>query len=170
MKYAPGSPLPAPPIVGQNVALLPDGTVDPDHKTDCGESCVSSVVWASTEYSISPGCIRQAMNPTGPDGLTTGQMLARFLNGVGVRATRDVLYHGEIWKHLAELRNHGKYQIMLGNWLDPVLLHWVVAYERSSTGVWVMEPWSATRREYQQQFVNASSAGEVVTCYLWQSW
>lgn len=170
MRYSPGTTLPAPPIVGQNVTLLPDGTVDPDHATDCGESCVAAVLLAHSGFEITPGCVRQAIAPGSTTGLTTGGMLARFLNGVGVRAIREYVYTADIWEHLADLRHHGKYVILLGNWLDPLLLHWVVAYQRTSTGVWVMEPWTGTRREYGRQFIIASFNGESVTCNLWQSW
>lgn len=169
MRWANGTPLTPPPIVGQNIAVDPDGTIDPDAATDCGESCVSSVLQVATSYSIPPGCIREAMHGPRGLGLTSADDLTRFLQQMAVSSYRSALSADEYWDALSRLRHYGQYRVILGNWVSDELLHWVVAYERSSTGVWVMDPWTATHVNYSREYVMSRQAQQFVVADLWRA-
>lgn len=140
----PGGVVPQPPAIGQNIAQLPDGTIDPFHANDCGETCAASILKAATSYCLSPGCIRQALSVNADDGLTSASSLALFLEAMGLAAQTSFLEVDQAWAQLQRLRHHGRYAIILGRWIGPSWLHWYLAYEGAPTDVHVMDPWSAS--------------------------
>lgn len=167
-RISPGTPLPWAPLVAQNRVLLPDGSIDPYHATDCGESCVSSVITAHTSYTLTPGCIRQSMELNDDSGITTSNDLWKFLHAMGINSYRVEQSAANEWESLNELRHYGKYRILLGSWESPAFLHWIVAFEKSSTGFKCMDPWNGVYGyielpRFQEQF-----ALSAVVANLWQ--
>lgn len=167
-RIVPGTPLPWAPLVAQNRVLLPDGSIDPDHATDCGESCVSSVITANTSYTLTPGCIRQAMQLNRDSGITTANDLWQFLHAMGINAFRVEQPAANEWASLNELRHHGKYRILLGSWESPDFLHWVVAFEKSSGGIKYMDPWNGTYGYMDLSRFREQYALAAVVANLWR--
>lgn len=152
-----------PAVVGQNVALLPDGSVDPAAATDCGESCVSSVILTYTGLNLSPGCIRQSLAKPAVDGRTNGLDLSRVLRGLGWRARYHSLNPDRSLRSALRYQIlRGRYVIMLGSWDSPSVLHWVLAYGFHDHGVWVMDPWPGALREISNDELGSLGAGQIV--------
>lgn len=154
--------LPVPPIVSQLQSRLPDGGLDPANHSDCGESCLASAFRALRFMSMSPGCVRQSLGLPFSDGSTTASELAYWWNGVHGVAEVAERSKIEIWDELGLLRHHGWYQVVLGFWVQPGFLHWVLAYERTRAGVLVMEPFSGQRALYlEDKVVSLASDAQV---------
>lgn len=132
---------PVPSRVSQNGAILPDGTLDPEHATDCGEACCSSVLSSLLSLSLSPGCVRQSIGPGAVLGYTTRQELALWLVKLLPRSRVRVYDPLDLWQECHHLRRTGRYLLLLGHWLSPSTLHWRVAYEGDANFVWMMDPW-----------------------------
>lgn len=165
-RFVPGAVLPVPAVVPQRQALLPDGTIDPAAETDCGEACLASVLEAASGFALSPGCIRQALGIGEVNGRTVANQVAAFLIGMGVEAFQRHDDAALAWNNLGELRHHGKYQVLLGYWLEFPALHWVLAYERTSNAVRVMDPWHAVHTTLLQPFFRDRYAGDRVVAQL----
>lgn len=166
-RFTNGAVLPKPEIVEQRAYSLPDSGTDPARLTDCGESCLSAIVAEATGFQLSPGCIRAALSLPAEDGRTTGKMLTQFLLGIGIESWNLVQTPGDAWTTCAGLRHHGRYVAILGSWLEADALHWYLAYERSTSGVYVMDPWTAqylwlTKTVFLERF-----RSETVVAKLW---
>lgn len=151
-----------PPLVGQNVARLPDGNVDPAHATDCGEACLASALEGRCGVYLTPGAIRQSLGLPDGNGSSTAEDLADWWNRLrgGAEVTS---FNGDVlWKHLGNLRHYGHYCILLGGWLEPSIGHWVLAYQRSSTALDVMGPWGREYDTYLKGYVDSGSWGSQV--------
>lgn len=135
--------LPRPPVVAQNRYVLPDGNPDPQHANDCGESCVASVILATTGLQFSPGCLRQALGGANRSGLTTANDLRKLCEGCSLHGETLFMDMDELWTRLHQLRRAGHYMLILGYWLSFAEMHWYLAYEGDSQLVWVMDPWTA---------------------------
>lgn len=155
MRFTPGAVLPVPPVVSQLHALGPDGVPDEAAASDCGEACVASVLTVHTSYLLAPGCVRQALGKPRVSGLTTAGDLSGVLRGFGVDSwIRTEPAH--VWDDMARLRHFGRYVLVLGHWLQPSLLHWMLAYERDRDDLLCMDPWRAnlirmSAMEYETQ-------------------
>lgn len=165
-RISPGTPLPVPPLRDQNTDLLPDGTVDPAHFTDCGEACVSSVIEALTSYHVPVGCIRSILRLPQDNGITGPADLNQALAVFRLQSWTLREAAGN-WLKSARLRNHGHYALLLGRWIDPAQLHWVIAYEHGVQGVWVMDPWTASHRYIDAVEIDRLGAGVGVTVNGW---
>lgn len=166
-RWTPQTYLPVPPVVGQRIALLPDGSIDPAALTDCGESCVSSVLQLATSYSIAPGCIRSAIGLPWDNGRSTTDELASFLTSMGVRSWVYASDANGAWAHLAHGRHYGYMRIILGRWIDTGHLHYMVAYERSSSVIECMDPWIGDYRSISVEAFLTRYQGEQVVANLW---
>lgn len=145
--------LPVPPVVGQLQARLPDGQLDPAQATDCGWACLASALVGISGVDIAPGCLRQAAGLSEWNGTSTARDITRVARGLGLSAEPRIFGTGQLWHALEGLRHHGVYMLVLGGWLDPVVGHWVLAYERASTVVEVMGPYDARRFAYPKRFI-----------------
>lgn len=166
-RFTHGVVLPPPPVVSQKAALLPDGSIDPAALTDCGEACLSAALRVATSYTLSPGCIRQMLGEPRDNGRTLGHELSGALNALGVQAWELRENASFIWDALARSRHHGRYTAILGYWLAFPSLHWVLAYQRDSIGVWVMDPWNADLRYISEGAVRTAYANSAVVINLW---
>ena len=157
--------LPIPPIVGQNTALNPDGSVEPDHAYDCGEACWASAFDGYWGIHTSPGCVRQMLGEPASGSGTSAAELGGLWRRFHANAVETVYPSADLWAPLAKLRRFGRYALLLGNWISPTEGHWVLAYERGTTTVMVMGPWDGAYFAYTRARVEAQSLGS----QLWVS-
>jgi ABC-type bacteriocin/lantibiotic exporter with double-glycine peptidase domain len=160
-------PWPIVPYVSQLDALLPDGLPDPDAATDCGFACVAGIVRALTGLSVAPGCYREALIPEHVDGRSTQADLVRLLRRLGFAAAGatyvDAPDGGREWGDLGKLRFSQHYRICLGHYEGLNFLHWVVAWERETSHVLVMDPLRGTRVVWERYaFLDAGVGSHVV--------
>lgn len=157
---------PVPPRLGQNIVLLPDGSLDPEAVNDCGETCVSSVVLAMRGMSVSPGCWREALGGVNRSGITSADDIRRLLGVVRMKTQTEVASAWTEWERLHHLRHYGAYAMLLGAWLSQTELHWLLAYEYVNGVVWAMDPWTATYRTVSEDEYALLTADQVVR--IWQ--
>lgn len=151
-----------PPVVGQRVARLPDGRLDPADETDCGWACLSSALVGISGLDITPGCLRQAAGLTEWNGTSTAGDIWRVARGLGLDAVIRTFNRDQLWPQMKALRHHGAYMMLLGGWLDPTVGHWVLAYERGASVVEVMGPYDARRFAYPRRFIADRTYGAQV--------
>lgn len=149
--------LPIPPIRGQRTVLLPDGNIDPDAITDCGESVLSSVIDALRGMNLSPGCIRQSLGLPFGTGATTTEDLHRFLGWIATHVKTTSLSGDAFAAELRRLRHHGRYCIALGQWVQSGTGHWYLFYEAAGLRYLAMDPWTATYRNVPANVVKRDS-------------
>jgi hypothetical protein len=151
-----------PPCINQLGAVLPDGSVDPDAATDCGEANMSSIWLLKSGLYFSPGCIRVAIGPSSGSGVTNGVELQDFLIQMGMRAKyRQGQSTGQAWNELYNLRHSGRNAVILGTWSGPEG-HWVCAYEHHPKMIWAMNPWHGFYDGIDQGRFNAQFWGDYV--------
>lgn len=154
--------LDVPPIISQNEAVLPDGTIDPAHATDCGEACISSALASFRRLHLGPGCIRQALGLPADNGRTTSQEIARFATSLGLKAQMRTDQGADLWTSLSILRHHGRMLFCLVHFEGSGPLHWMLAYERGAEKVRLMDPWTGSYVELTKAFMVGWNAGEQV--------
>lgn len=127
-----------PVAVSQLLYMLPDGSPDPDSPTDCGETCITSVLMTARGLKIAPGCLRQSLGAGRVDGRTTAADLATLLEGLALRPFVET--DGD--RILASKRMASSHWLItLGYFDGPNELHWVVTYDFGRARVWFMDPW-----------------------------
>lgn len=149
--------LPIPPLVNQVAARLPDGNLDPARFTDCGEACFSSAFFGANGVLFAPGCIRQALNLPEDNGVTTATDLINLWNKLGGKSRKEFMLSHRLWSACSQLRNKGRYMLLLGGWLSPTFGHWVLAYQRNNVAVDVMGPGEGIYTTYSPQWLNDRS-------------
>lgn len=156
--------LPVPPVVGQLVSRLPDGNIDPDAATDCGESCVASISQALHGMEIGPGCVRQALGLTKGVGTTYPSDLERYLSWITSDTWATTLEGDALNEALHHLRHFGRYAVLLGDWVGRGVGHWVLAYEWDKGSILVMDPWSARLLHFTPRVIQQHGWGSQVWC------
>lgn len=150
------------PIVGQNRATLPDGAVDPEHSTDCGEACLSAVMGFYKGRFLSPGCFRQLILGGVATGETTGPDLADGGRLVGLTAQAETIDAANLRPRLQAAYGVGSLAVILGRFITPDTDHWNVAHVPTDEGVWCMDPWYPARLLRNWASLDTDFAGELV--------
>jgi hypothetical protein len=155
-----------PPCINQLGAVLPDGSIDPDATTDCGEANMSAIWSVKSGLYFSPGCIRIAIGTGSQSGVTNGVELQDFLIQMGMEAKyRQSVSSGAAWTDLYNLRHFGRYAVLLGTWSGPEG-HWVLAYEHHPKLIWAMNSWGGFYDSINQQRFDSQFWGEYVDVYF----
>lgn len=133
------------PTWDQNRDPLPDGQQDPYHDTDCGEECAAMRIYYRTGIELPAGILRQLIPKHQNTGVSTPQELVQLmrlfkLNPVAIRATKDAVQEA-----LSRSTVAGVPPIVLGNWVSPLVPHYVLVVDSMQTGVVVNDPWGGRR-------------------------
>lgn len=155
-----------PPCINQLGAVLPDGSIDPDADTDCGEANMTAIWQVKSGLYFSPGCIRVAIGPGSGTGVTNGVELQDFLIQMGMNARyHSVATAEQQWNALWDLRHFGRYSVILGTWSGPEG-HWICAYEHHPKLLWAMNPWHAFYDSLSWERFQSQSWNERVDVYF----
>jgi hypothetical protein len=153
------------PVVGQRRPTLPDGGLDPQADTDCGEACCSIALLAFGFPFFSPGCIREVIGGPNRAGWTTADDLADFLECFRVDTAVEQWTPDELPAELRRVASTGGVAIVLGTWIFPDLEHWMVSGRAGDAGVWFSDPWAPGRREESWVGVAANYGGTAVVVH-----
>lgn len=154
------------PLIGQNAVVLPDGSLDPDHATDCGEACVSAVALGmgyGRMIGFTPGEIRRLIRNGWRDisGRTTADDLVSALWRVGMipahRRDSTILQ-----LHVELMNAYGKRLPCIVLVDLNGALHWVAVCAVNKEGVVVMDPWVPEYRRISWQELMLAYAGDYV--------
>lgn len=158
---APVVPLPVP-AWSQRNDPNPDGSQDPYWYEDCGEQCVSIVTYACRGVEVPQGVVRVQMHGLGGRGLSSGADLARQLERWHFSVIRQQLSAEATLAYLRQAVAARRSPCVLGHWLSPTLLHWVVVVEITPDGVTFQDPWYGTRRGLSLAHWSDLYAGDLV--------
>ena len=150
------------PLWKQSAGLLPDGSPDPQQYNDCGETCVAMVIAALTGVLMEPGAIRQQLGGSERSGLTTGTDLvtAFALNGVSASTAEHGASVG--WDVCVAAYGQAEPAIILGNWLSPDCLHWMLLDDKHPGYLTMIDPWTGTETPVTHARWAAQFAGSIV--------
>lgn len=145
------------PVVSQLRTVDPDGLTDPAAYTDCGESCVASLLIAADRVRLSPGCIRQSLGLPELVGTSTAEELAGWLERIGLSITVEGPASRLTLQQIVEsaARSDGAC-IILGDWNAPNLSHWNLSGRVFPEGCWCMDP--AQGRNVKRTWVDLERA------------
>lgn len=151
------------PCWNQLAGPLPDGNMDPEIYSDCGETCVAMVVAGVHGVPLDPGGLRQFLHGPGGTGLTDGNELVHALAYCSTAAHVEKP-SGEIaWNVLQTVVRSERPIIMLGRWASVGgSMHWQVAVKVEADRVWYCNPFNATRSYTLKDDWLAQYAGELV--------
>jgi hypothetical protein len=125
---------------------LPDGALDPQSTTDCGEESTAMAIAACGGPPLPAGVLRQILGGPGRTGATTAADLSYLLTLFGVKnhvrqANADAAWLE--WQHSFQAR----YLVLaLGYWVTPGYAHWVLVRETDSNAVLFNDPWGGQIR------------------------
>ena len=135
------------PLWCQTGGLLPDGRLDPQQYSDCGETCAAMVIAACRGVSVHPGDIRQQLGGNERSGLTSGSDLVQALamNNVHSHLVSVDADHG--WGELIACYGLAKPAIALGYWLNMSSLHWMLLIDKATGVLTFVDPWTGMRTD-----------------------
>lgn len=134
------------PAWNQNRDPLPDGQEDPYHDTDCGEECAAMRIYYRTGVELPAGVLRELIPGHARRGETSGMDLVGVMRLFGLSPVYKRVATDAVQLLLGEAVRKGIPAIVLGTWVAPTVLHWVLVVGADGGGVWVNDPWGGVRR------------------------
>lgn len=141
---------------------LPDGSLDPYRDTDCGEECAAMRIYYRTGRELSAGMLRLRLPGTRVDGRTTRDDIAFLLRSEGLRPSPIVLPAYTLAGNLQAKAAAGVPSIVLGSWVSPHILHWLLVVQAGVTGIAVNDPFGGRRYFLPWDLVMQRYAGECI--------
>lgn len=107
--------------------------------------------------------IRQQMPGHGHDARTTGEDIASWLRRQGVVSNAVYLEVGRIRALIHDEVGHGRPGCILGTFIMPGVLHWIVYRGAGDGQVGINDPWFDQYRKASWGWLLSRYAGQVVT-------
>jgi hypothetical protein len=150
------------PVWNQLQDPLPTGALPAWRFEECGEECVAEVIYAQHGVEVMADALRAQLGGPGRRGLTTGADLVRLLNRNNVPATALAPPDGAVAAQIQACTMAGGLVIVLGRWVSPTVLHWVLVTRADTNGCGANDPWGGVRRTWVWSEFEAAYAGEIV--------
>lgn len=150
------------PLWNQLADPLPTGALPAWRYEECGEECVAEVIYAQHGVEVLADALRAQLGGPGRRGLTTGADLVRVLNRNNVPATALAPPDGAVAAQIQACCTAGGLVIVLGRWVSPTVLHWVLVTRADQAGCGANDPWGGTRRTWAWSDFESAYAGEIV--------
>lgn len=130
--------------------------------TDCGEECVSVWLMGSKGLYTAAADLRRALTGNRVDGRTTGADLAYLLHVKGVKGQEMVPGPRGIKNAVRLAVARSSPVAILGRWIDPGILHWVLGIGYGDDALIAMEPWAGKLAAYRWVVVESLATGDLV--------
>lgn len=150
------------PTWNQNNDPDPTQGADPFASTDCGEECCAIVQYGLGQGYVTETQVRERMPDHQGRGETSGTDIANYLSGVGVRAQRLVVAPNNVEATIKASIGTRLPCIVLGRFVSPTVLHWVVAVGYGNDHLLYNDPWDGRMKAMHWLHVIALFAGEIV--------
>jgi len=141
---------------------LPDGAQDPFSTSDCGEECVAECVFGARGVTVSAGDVRFALGGSSRPGWTTSADLIQAFDYYGMRSKALAMSAGDLWKATSSSVSSGQPVILLGNWLGPGPLHWIVAVRTAGLVLVCNDPWGGQTKLLVYSDFSRNASGQAV--------
>lgn len=114
--------------------------------TDCGEECVSMVVYAARGLYTTEGQVRQVMGLPADSGTSSAGNICFALSHYGI--VQRLLYTRgyEQRRNIRAAIDTGYPVIALGAFVSPAVLHWVCVVDYGGGKIGFNDPWAGTVR------------------------
>lgn len=130
--------------------------------TDCGEEVVSIWIAGKTGRYTAAADLRRDLPGVRADGRTTGQDLANLLAGYTIVALDDMLPPRALKAAVHRNIDQERPIALLGRWIDPDVLHWILGIGYGNDALLAMEPWTGRLVAYRWMVVESLATGETV--------
>lgn len=116
-------------------------------------------IWHKTGIELPAGVLRTLIPDHQDHGATTGPQLVHVMRLFGLRPVYREMTGNAVLPLLARSVVAGVPPIILGTWVSPMILHWVLVVDAMTTGVAVNDPWGGVRRFIPQNLLLQRYAG-----------
>lgn len=147
------------PAWNQNRDPLPDGNEDPYHDSDCGEECAAMRIYYRTGLELPAGVLRTLIPGHGASGATTGPELVGVMRLFHLSPVYREITGAAIQAFCTRSIVQGTPPILIGNWVSPHILHWVLGVDAGRDALTVNDPWGGVRRYLPWDIVLQRYAG-----------
>jgi hypothetical protein len=153
----------AAPLWNQLNDPLSTGVLPAQRFQECGEECVAEVIYQQHGVEVSADALRAQLR--GPQGqaITSGQDLVKLLARNNVGADLRTWPAAEAPVHIRESAAAGRAVIVLGRWISPTVLHWVLVTTADATGIGYNDPWGGLRQTATWAAFGDRYGGQLVT-------
>lgn len=141
------------------------GTYGPDSNStmDCGEECLAMLLFLCRGVEVPAGYIRWLMGVRDGAG-TTGDQLVAYLKREGFHdAVCRWPTETGAWPATLQLVKAGRVSIILGDWLDKQVGHWMIPLAGKPSELTVFDPWAGVHRTLSKSFFLQRFKGQLVT-------
>lgn len=138
------------------------GRPDVYASTDCGEEVVSVWLMGYKGLYTSASDLRRALSGSRVDGRTTGSDLAYLLRLRGVNGAESNVRPTELKGVVRAAVARSSPVALLGVWLAPGILHWVLGVGYGDDALIAMEPWAGRLVAYRWHVVESLATGSLV--------
>jgi hypothetical protein len=150
------------PLWDQLADPLPNGTLPFWRWEECGEECCAEVIQEQHGVSVIADALRAQLGGPQRRGLTTGADLVRVLALNNVAAAQSGPGAAQVAAALQAITDAGGSAIVLGHWLGPGVLHWVLVTRADAAGCGANDPWGGRRDTWTWPGFQAAYAGDLV--------
>lgn len=116
-------------------------------------------IYYRTGIELPAGTLRTLIPHHGDHGETSAQDLTFLMHLFGLRPVAVPISPDAVQIRLQHSIATGTPPIVLGRWLSPTTLHWVLGVAASVAGLTVNDPWDGTRRQYPWPLLTSRYAG-----------
>lgn len=103
-------------------------------------------IYYRTGLELPAGVLRTLIPDKITTGGTTATELVQLMRRFGLRPAYKRVSADAVEDHLQLATTKGIPPIVLGNWVSPVILHWVLVVGVMTTAAVVNDPWGGVRR------------------------
>lgn len=153
------------PTWSQNADPSPDGPPDLFATTDCGWECCSIIIYGLTRVYTTEGTLRKEDSTAVDHGYTSPGQLVQCLTRHAITAQQLVVAPSRLKSLVKEYIDAGYPALALGHWIDPNILHWLVAVGYGNDHLLWLDVWSGKMVCSRWTWAEAFFAGSVVGVY-----
>lgn len=150
------------PCWSQNADPDPDGQADPFASTDCGWEACSIVIRGRTGEYTAEGTLRRESGTHDDHGATIAGDLVTCLHRHGVMAVGLQVPFDTLRFSVKQAITKGVPVILLGRFVDPAVLHWIVAIGFGNDHLIYVDPWDGRMKCLRWGAVESLYAGALV--------
>jgi hypothetical protein len=130
--------------------------------TDCGEEVSSIWIAGKTGLYTDAADLRRGLPGNRTNGITNGDDIVTMLGSKGIQARINSwsldIYQSRV---RAEI-DRGEPVGLLGYWIDPAVLHWVLGLGYGNGALLALDPWAGKLTAYGWSYVRSVATGDVV--------
>lgn len=141
---------------------LSDGTLAPQRFNECGEECAAMEIARQHGVPLSADALRFLLGGAARAPITSAADLVRVMALCNVPAVSRDVAASAIAGELQACTAAGGVAIVLGNWVDPHVLHWILVTRADGAGCSANDPWGGRRRSWTWEAFRPLYAGEFV--------